>query len=67
MAMATVARAMAMVTRVVGKQQQGKWWQQQLWWATMRSMAMAMRVASDKEGEGGKAMATVTRVVGKQW
>ncbi len=33
----------------------------------MRSMAMAMRVASDKEGEGGKAMATVTRVVGKQW
>ncbi len=32
----------------------------------MRGIAMAMRVASDKEGEGGKAMKTVTRVVGKQ-
>jgi hypothetical protein len=27
---------------------------------------MALRVASNKEGEGGKVMATVTRVVGKQ-
>jgi hypothetical protein len=26
----------------------------------------AMRVASNKEGEGGKAMETVTRLVGKQ-
>ncbi len=32
----------------------------------MRAMAMAMRVAGDKEGEGGKVMAMVTRVVGKQ-
>jgi hypothetical protein len=28
---------------------------------------VAMRVASIKEGEGGKAMVTVTRLVGKQW
>ncbi len=35
--------------------------------ATMRGMATVMRVASNKEGEGGKAMVTVTRVVGKQW
>jgi hypothetical protein len=39
--------------------------------ATTRAMAVAttvavMRVASDKEGEGGKAMETVTRLVGKQ-
>ncbi len=39
---------------------------------TMRAMAAAMtvaamRVASDKEGEGGKAMETVTRLMGKQW
>jgi hypothetical protein len=26
----------------------------------------AMRVASDKEGEGGKAMETVTRLAGEQ-
>jgi hypothetical protein len=32
----------------------------------MRGIAMAMRVASNKEGEGGKAMETVTRVEGKQ-
>jgi hypothetical protein len=32
----------------------------------MRGIATAMMVASDKEGEGGKAMATVTTVVGKQ-
>jgi hypothetical protein len=30
-------------------------------------MVTAMRVASNKEGEGGMAMAMVTRVVGKQW
>jgi hypothetical protein len=40
--------------------------------ATTRAMAAvttvaAMRVASDKEGEGGKAMETVTRLAGKQW
>ncbi len=38
---------------------------------TTRAMAAvttvaAMRVASDKEGEGGKAMETVTRLAGKQ-
>ncbi len=38
----------------------------------MRVMAaattvVAMRVASNKEGEGGKAMATVIRLAGKQW
>ncbi len=27
---------------------------------------MAMRVVSNKEGEGGKVMVTVTRVAGKQ-
>jgi hypothetical protein len=31
----------------------------------MRAMATAMRVVSNKEGEGGKAMATVTKVAGK--
>jgi hypothetical protein len=40
--------------------------------ASTRGMAAAttvaeMRVASDKEGEGGKAMETVTRLAGKQW
>ncbi len=39
--------------------------------ATTRVMAAAMtvaamRVVSDKEGEGGKAMETVTRLAGKQ-
>ncbi len=39
--------------------------------ATTREMAAAMtvaamRVASDEEGEGGKAMETVTRLAGKQ-
>ncbi len=39
--------------------------------ATTRAMAAAttvaaMRVASDKEGEGGKAMEMVTRLAGKQ-
>ncbi len=38
---------------------------------TTRAMAAAMtvaamRVASDEEGEGGKAMETVTRLAGKQ-
>ncbi len=38
---------------------------------TTRAMAVAMtvaamRVASNKEGEGGKGMETVTRLVGKQ-
>ncbi len=32
----------------------------------MRRIATAMRVASDEEGEGGKAMKTVTRVAGEQ-
>jgi hypothetical protein len=32
----------------------------------MRGIATAMRVASNKEGEGGKAMKTVTRVAGEQ-
>jgi hypothetical protein len=39
---------------------------------TTRAMVVAttvaaMRVASDKEGEGGKAMETVTRLAGMQW
>ncbi len=39
--------------------------------ATTRAMAVAMtvvamRVASNEEGEGGKAMETVTRLAGKQ-
>jgi hypothetical protein len=39
--------------------------------ATIRAMVAAMtvaamRVASDKEGEGGKAMETVTRLAGEQ-
>jgi hypothetical protein len=35
----------------------------------MRAMATTMRVAGNKEGEGGKAMAKVTKLVGKrsQW
>ncbi len=32
----------------------------------MRGIAMVMRVASGKEGEGSKAMKMVTRVAGKQ-
>jgi hypothetical protein len=32
----------------------------------MRGILVAMRVARDKEGKGGKVMATVTRVAGKQ-
>ncbi len=32
----------------------------------MRGIATAMRVASNEEGEGGKAMEMVTRVAGKQ-
>ncbi len=40
--------------------------------ATTRAMAAAttvaaMRVVSNKDGEGGKAMETVTRLAGKQW
>ncbi len=40
--------------------------------AITRAMAAAMtvaavRVASNKEGKGGKAMETVTRLAGKQW
>jgi hypothetical protein len=34
--------------------------------ATTRVMAAAMRVASNKEGEGGKVMEMVTRLAGKQ-
>ncbi len=34
--------------------------------ATTREMVAAIRVASDEEGEGGKAMETVTRLAGKQ-
>ncbi len=30
-----------------------------------RARAMAMRVAGDKEGEGGKAMAMATKIAGK--
>jgi hypothetical protein len=67
MAMAMAARAMAMATRVLGEQQQGRWRRRQLWRVTMRGIAAAMRVASDKEGEGGKAMEMVTRVAGEQW
>ncbi len=33
----------------------------------MRVEATAMRVAGDKEGEGGMAIAMVTRMVGKKW
>jgi hypothetical protein len=38
----------------------------------MRAMAavttvVEMRVASDKEGEGGKAMEMVTRLAGEHW
>jgi hypothetical protein len=66
MAMATVARAMATAMRVLGKQQRGRWRRRRLWRARMRGIATAMRVASDKEGEGGKAMKTVTRVAGEQ-
>jgi hypothetical protein len=32
----------------------------------MRGIAMVMRVASNEEGEGGKAMKMVTRVAGEQ-
>jgi hypothetical protein len=40
--------------------------------ATTRAMVAAitvaaMRVASNKEGEGGKTIKTVTRLAGKQW
>jgi hypothetical protein len=66
MAMAMVARAMVMAMRVLGERQQGRWRWQRLWRATMRGIATAMRVASDKEGEGGKALKTVTRKAGKQ-
>jgi hypothetical protein len=31
----------------------------------MRAMATAMRVAGDKEGEGGMAMVMVTRMAGE--
>jgi hypothetical protein len=59
-------RAMAMVTRVAGEQQQqGQWQRQQLWWVKMRVVVTAMRLAGDDEGEGGMAMATVKRMAGK--
>jgi hypothetical protein len=44
-----------------------QWWWQQLWWAKMRMVVMAMRVAGNKEGEGGMAMAMVQKIAGKQW
>jgi hypothetical protein len=66
MAMAMMARVIAMAMRVLGEQQQGRWWWGQLWRVTMRGIATAMRVASNEEGEGGKAMEMVTRVAGKQ-
>jgi hypothetical protein len=66
MAMAMVARVMATVMRVLGERQRGRWQRRRLWWATMRGIATAMRVASNKEGEGGKAMNMVTRVAGEQ-
>jgi hypothetical protein len=62
MVMASMARVMATSTRVAGEQQQGQWLQQQLWQATMRGNLMAMRVVSNKEGEGRKLMATVTEL-----
>ena len=65
MAMATMARAMATVMRVLGKRQRGRWRWGQLLQATMRGIATAMRVASNEEGEGGKGMKTVTRVAGR--
>ncbi len=34
--------------------------------STARAMVMAMLVAGDEEGKGGKAMAMATRVVGKR-
>ncbi len=37
-----------------------------LWWAKIRVMVMAMRVAGDEEGKGSMAMAIVTRVASKQ-
>jgi hypothetical protein len=58
MAMAMVARAMAMVTRVRGEQQRGRW--------QAPMTVVVMRVASDKEGEGGKVMEMVTRLAGEQ-
>ncbi len=61
-----MARAMAMATRVVGEQKQGQWRRGQLLMATMRAIVMAMRVVTNKEGEGNKAMVTVTRMAGKQ-
>jgi hypothetical protein len=66
MAMVERAMAMAMAMRVLSKQQQGRWRRQRLWWATMRGIMTVMRVASNKEGEGGKEMKMVTRVAGKQ-
>jgi hypothetical protein len=66
-AMATVARAMATATRVLGERQRGRWRQQQLWRSMMRGIVTAMRVASNEEVKGGKAMEMVTRVAGKQW
>jgi hypothetical protein len=67
MVMAMMARAMVMATRVASEGQQGQWQRQGLWQATMRAMAMARRVASNMEGEGGKVMATVTRVMWEHW
>jgi hypothetical protein len=66
MTMAMVARVMATAMRVLGKRQQGQWRRQQLWRAMMTGIATAMRVASNKEGEGGKVMKMVKRVVGEQ-
>jgi hypothetical protein len=65
-AMAMVARAMVTVMRVLGERQQGQWQRRRLWRATIRGIAMAMRVASDEECEGSKAMKTVTRVADEQ-
>ncbi len=33
----------------------------------MRVVAMAMRVAGNREGEGGMAMAMMKRMAGEQW
>jgi hypothetical protein len=33
----------------------------------MRAIVMVMKVAWDKEGEGGMVMATMSRMASKQW
>jgi hypothetical protein len=62
-----MTRVIATATRVVGEQQQqGRWRRGRLWWAKMRLVATAMRLAGDNEDEGGMGMATVKRMSGEQ-